>query len=254
MVTVEDRRRVRDRVLAIAQADGRVRGGAITGSGAAGTEDRWSDIDTAFGVADGVDPGGVLDEWTVVLDREFGVIHHWDLRRDPTIYRVFLLAGGLELDIAVTPASQFGARGPKFRLVFGQGPQQPGLAAVSPDDLIGMGWLALLTAGVGVARGRPWYAEHWLGAAREQAFALACLRLGEAPEFARGTDRLPRELTEPFKETLPASLEHAELGGAVARAGELFVAEVARHDAALAERLRGPLQSGCPPDGGAALL
>ena len=48
------------------------------------------------------------------------MLHHWDLRSGPTVYRVFLLPGGLELDVAVTPAAEFGAHGPKFRLLFGE--------------------------------------------------------------------------------------------------------------------------------------
>jgi hypothetical protein len=48
------------------------------------------------------------------------VLHHWDLRSGPTVYRFFLLPGGLELDVAVTPAAEFGAHGPNFGLLFGE--------------------------------------------------------------------------------------------------------------------------------------
>ena len=54
-----------------------------------------------------------------VLDREFSVIDHFDLRSGSSIYRVFLLQSGLEVDIAVTPGEDFGARGPQFRVLFG---------------------------------------------------------------------------------------------------------------------------------------
>ena len=95
---------MREGVLALARADARISGGAVTGSAAVGAEDRWSDVDLSFGVADGVDPEAVLADWTRRLEVDLRVLHHWDLRRGPTIYRVFLLPGTLELDGAVTPA------------------------------------------------------------------------------------------------------------------------------------------------------
>jgi hypothetical protein len=55
-----DRDRARDEVLALAQADPRVTGGALTGSVSVGSEDRWSDVDLAFGVGPGNDPAAVI--------------------------------------------------------------------------------------------------------------------------------------------------------------------------------------------------
>jgi hypothetical protein len=39
------------------------------------------------------------NHWTTWLNDEFGALHHWDLSSDPSIIRVFLLPGRLELDI-----------------------------------------------------------------------------------------------------------------------------------------------------------
>ena len=119
MFTVEQREHVRRYILEMAQADSRVTGGALIGSMAFEAGDRWSDIDVTFGIADGVALETVLDEWTQVLDREFGVLDLFDLRSGPSIYRVFLLSGGLEADVSVTPAEEFGARGPNFHILFG---------------------------------------------------------------------------------------------------------------------------------------
>jgi predicted nucleotidyltransferase len=92
MFTAEHRDHVRNRVLELARSDPRVTAGALTGSTAAGAEDDWSDIDVAFGIADGITPETVLHDWTQVLDREFSVLDHFDLRSGSSVYRVFLLS------------------------------------------------------------------------------------------------------------------------------------------------------------------
>jgi hypothetical protein len=117
--TPEDRERVRERLLDLARTDERITGAALTGSAAHGEEDRWSDVDVFLGVGDGVDVDGLLAEWTELLYGELEPLHHWDMRSGPAIYRVFLLPGCLQVDLAFTPASDFGARGPTFRVVFG---------------------------------------------------------------------------------------------------------------------------------------
>jgi hypothetical protein len=54
MFDVEERDRVRARVLALASSDPRVVSGAEVGSLALGEGARWSDLDLTFPVADGV--------------------------------------------------------------------------------------------------------------------------------------------------------------------------------------------------------
>ena len=241
MFTSEQRDRIREQVLALARADARISGGAITGSAAVRAEDSWSDIDLSFGVIDDVEPEDVLADWTARLAGELGVLHHWDLRSGPTIYRVFLLPSGLELDVAVTPAAQFGARGPKFKLLFGQSVERAAAAPPAIGELIGMGWLSALDGRKAIERGKPWAAEFWVGSVRDQALALACLRLGEPTAYARGIDRLPREVVAPYQEALVRSLDSGELRRALAMASELFMAEVNEVDPELAERLLSPL-------------
>src|SRR5581483_4835737 len=104
----------------MAQSDPRVTGGALIGSKAAGAEDNWSDIDVTFGIATGHAIEVVMDDWTQILERTFSVLDHFDLRAYSSLYRVFLLPDGLEIDISVTPESDFGARSPHFDLLFGR--------------------------------------------------------------------------------------------------------------------------------------
>jgi hypothetical protein len=65
MFSVEERHRVRDQVLEIAASDDRVIAAAMVGGLADGGGDRWSDLDLAFGVAE----GEVLDAFGASLVR-----------------------------------------------------------------------------------------------------------------------------------------------------------------------------------------
>jgi hypothetical protein len=71
--------------------------------------------------------------------------------------------------VAVTPASEFGARGPNFRLLFGESVEHPPAAPPPLDELIGieligMGWLCALDARNAIGRGKLWQAEYWVSA------------------------------------------------------------------------------------------
>lgn len=242
MFTAEHRDQVRERVLELARTDPRVTAGARTGSTALGAGDAWSDIDVAFGIADGSSPEAVLQDWTAVLDREFGVLDHFDLRAGPSIYRVFLLPGGLELDVGLTPQQEFRARGPQFRLLFGAA--QPPAATPPPDarQLIGLGWHHVLHARSCIERGKPWQAEYWISGARDHALALACLRLGEDAAHGRGVDRLPIAVRGPLAEALVRSLDEVELRRALAVTTTCLLGELATRDPALCARLTPLLQ------------
>src|SRR3954468_21672416 len=103
MFTAEDRTRLRDALVARPRADSRIAGAALTGSAAVGAEDRWSDVDLALGVAGGADLGRLMADWTEALYREHGAIDHLDVVSGAVVYRVFLLASTLQVDIAFAP-------------------------------------------------------------------------------------------------------------------------------------------------------
>jgi len=210
---------VRERVLAIARGDSRVAAGAAVGSLALGGGDRYSDLDLTFGVADGVPIAEVLEDWTHALSVELGAVHLVDLERSPTTYRVFLLADLLQFDLSLTPASQFVPAGPRFRLLFGQ--TATGVAPRAPTppvaaDLFGWGVVYALHTRACIERGRVWQAEHYGGAVRDHALALACLRLGLPAVQARGYDDLPAEILAAYAATHVDSLEPARLRAALA--------------------------------------
>lgn len=159
MFTVEERNRVRDTILKMARADPRVVAGAMIGSLALGPGDPWSDLDLGFGLADGTSPGDVLAQWTPRLEREFGAVHLFDSPSLSTIYRVFLFPGCLQVDVSMTPASEFGARGPKFKVLFGRAVEQPHTARPPAEHLFGLGVHHAVRARFCVARGRFWQAQ-----------------------------------------------------------------------------------------------
>jgi hypothetical protein len=241
MFAPEEGERIRERVLPLARADQRITGGALTGSHSVGTEDRWSDVDTAFGVAAGVAPEGILRDWTQTLSHEFDVVHYFDLRRGTTIYRVFLLSNSLELDVSLTPAVDFGPHGPLFGWSSGKSAEPSDTPALDVASLIGFGWIYVLNARAALERGRPWQAERWISGIRDQSLALACVRHGLPAAQARGVDQLPADVTSPWDASLVRSLELGELRRALSVAAPEFVREVELFDPRLAERLREPL-------------
>jgi hypothetical protein len=209
--TVEDRDATRNYVLQLAGTDDRVVAGAAVGSLAHGGGDRWSDLDLTFGVSDDIPMADVLNDWTrrMVTDRDAVVL--FDLPSGDIIYRVFLLPGGLQVDLSFMSASRFGAGGPRFRLLFGEAHERPHPAPPSPADLFGWAVAYARDARACIERGRWWQAEHCINAIRENALTIACVRRGFPARFGRGYDDLPADVLEAFRPTLASSLERVAL-------------------------------------------
>lgn len=211
MFTVSDRDRIRDHVLQLAASDARVIAGAVVGSLARNEGDRWSDLDLTFAVADHVPVSDVLEDWTRNLVKEFDAVHLFDLPSGASIYRVFLLPGCLQFDLSFTPASKFGAAGPKFKLLFGSAVERPYNSPPSAHELFGYAVHHALRARFCIERGRYWQAEYWISGTRDHALSLACLRRGLSAYHGRGLDDLPADVRETFKSALVTSLERDEL-------------------------------------------
>jgi hypothetical protein len=223
--TPEERDRIRERLLELAKADERITGAALTGSAADGTEDRWSDVDLFFGVSESADFDAVLADWTQTAHHDLGALHHFDVPSGS----------------AITPAAEFGGRGPHFRAVFGEPVEGEHTPPPDLDDLAGLGWLSVVHAHVCIERRRLWQAEYWISSVRDQTMALACIRLGEPAVYAKGLHRLPLELTAPLEEALVRSLEPDELRRALRVAADCLISELHEAEPELADRLRTPL-------------
>jgi len=226
--TVEQRDALRERVLRLARADGRVIAGAAVGSLAVDDGgDRFSDLDLTFGIADRVAVTEVLDAWTTALVDELRALPLADLQHGLTIYRVFLLPEALQFDLSMTPAAEFRPAGPRFRLLFGETAAgqsavrtpRGGLFIPTPPvaaDVFGWGVIYALHARACIERRRLWQAEHYVGAVRDHALSLACLRQGVPPVQARGYDDLPAETLARFDDTHVGALEPEALRAALA--------------------------------------
>ncbi|WP_327241456.1 hypothetical protein [Streptomyces sp. NBC_01320] len=247
MFDVDHREQVRAQLLTLAEADPDVAGAAITGSAAVGGDDRWSDIDLAFAINGELGPA--LARWTETLYREFAAQHHWDLPSGSTTYRVFLLPGWLEVDVAFTPSDDFGPLGPTWRTVFGQTAQLETAGPPARDHLAGLAWHHALHARVCIERRRWWQAEHWISAVRDQVIALACLRLGHPTSYAKGAHLLSHNVTGPLETTLVRSLDEAELRRTLEAVAAALDQELERTDPALAARLQPMLTELAQSDG-----
>jgi hypothetical protein len=216
--TVEQRDALREHVLQIAEEDERVVAGAAVGSLAVdGGGDRFSDLDLTFGIADHIPITEVLDDWTGTLIGDRDAVHLADLERGPTIYRVFVLPNALQFDLSMTPASQFRPAGPRFRLLFGETAAGDSLVSKPPvaHDLFGWGVIYALHARACIERGRVWQAEHYVGAVRDHALSLACLREGLPAVQARGYDDLSAETLARFEDAHVTALEPGPLRAAL---------------------------------------
>jgi hypothetical protein len=216
MFSVSDRDRIRDYALQLAASDPRVVAGAVVGSLALNEGDRWSDLDLTFAVADEVSVFDVLEDWTRNLVEEFDAAHLFDLPSGASIYRVFLLPGCLQFDLSFTPASKFGAAGPKFKLLFGSSVERPHTPPPPAHELFGYAVHHALRARFCIERGRFWQAEYWISSMRDCALSLACRRRGLPAYYGRGFDDLPVNVHDAFKSTLVISLEQDELLRALA--------------------------------------
>ena len=224
-------------MLSHARSDARITGGAITGSASVGDEDRWSDIDLAFGVRDASDVLPVLDDLTRVLYDDEGCVDHLDVPSRAWIYRVFLLRSTLQVDVAVAPAPDFGARQPTFRLVFGESAELSHVPLPDAGELVGYAWLYALHVRSSIKRGRYWQAEYMVSAMRDHVLSLACLRLGLPAREGRGLHQLPKGVTGPMEEALVGRVDVETLTRALRVTTDALLREAQLANAEQAKRI-----------------
>lgn len=241
MFTQNERSRMRFELLELAANDARLSGVAITGSAAENREDQWSDIDLAFGVADGQNVETVLSDFTASMYRQFRALHHVDVRAGAWIYRVFFLPGTLQVDLAFVPETEFRPLGPTFRLLSGKANPIRPFPVPEPKYIIGMAWLYALHARSCILRQKPWQAEYMISAVRDHTLTLACLRLGLPSAHGRGMDLVPDSIKENLSGSFVQKLDLDELWRALGIATRGLLDEVLRVDSEFATRIHSDL-------------
>ena len=110
-----------------------------------------------------------------------------------------------------------------------------------PEDVFGWGVIYAVHARACIERGRMWQAEHYVGAVRDHALAIACLREGLGAAQARSYDDLSAESLARFDRTHVAVLEPRPLRTALAASVLALMHEGSeirvRHAGVVAERL-----------------
>jgi hypothetical protein len=156
---------------------------------------------------------------------------------------VLLLPDALQLDLSMTPAARFRPAGPRFRLLFGETAAGEPVVPAPPvaEDLFGWGVIYALHTRACIERGRVWQAEHYVGAVRDHALALACLREGLPAVQARGYDDLSAEALVRFEAAHVGAVEPGALRTALAASVLALMREGAEarlpHMDTVAERL-----------------
>jgi predicted nucleotidyltransferase len=179
MFEVDERDELRTRLIDAARRDPRVDSAALLGSAALGTEDRWSDIDLALRLAPGMDLVAVADEWTRRLEQGADIVDHLDIRVSGGLYRVFLLASTLQVDLSFWPHHHFALAGAPVQLLFGELGDPP--AEAGGEDAMSqvrMAWLYALHVRSALARVRGWQAVWNARRHPYRLIAWYCLRHG----------------------------------------------------------------------------
>lgn len=217
-----------------ASRDERICGAALVGSAATASEDEFSDIDLALRLSPSASLHSVVDDWTEWMRSEQSVVTSMDVQSDGALYRVFLLASTLQVDLSFWEHDQYGGNGrDAFVVLFGEEGVTRSAGEFRASSALDMAWLYALHVRSALARGRVWQALYMINGLRNQLVAVWSQRAGENPSQARGIDRLaPRQLHR-LEATVPFDTTIASLRAAFAAEIELLVEEIPELSAVL---------------------
>lgn len=239
MFTEEARARLQRTLIDRAREDDRVIAAALVGSSATGTQDRWSDIDLALRLGAGIDRDTVIAAWTEQMYRHHLAVDHLDVSRGDTLYRVFLRADILQVDLSFWAHDRFRPTGSRFALIFGEAldddfprtdaghpARGPSVAVRAPCPIVDRPRPALLA-------GRPHDRRH---ARQGDRHVLPAPQ----PPGRAGTRRrrlATRAHGRPHRDAGPVVRHHRHLHGAFAATCAAFTSELAHLDPVRAAEL-----------------
>jgi predicted nucleotidyltransferase len=240
MFDVDEREALRERLAAAAEADESVAGCALLGSAARDEEDRWSDVDLALRLVEGVDLLATAERWTRLVAETEVIVDYLDLPALEALYRVLLLRSGLQVDLSFRPHDQPLASGAPIKVLSGEMPvAEPNLEsrAGDPMKLVRLGWLYALHARSALGRGRKWQALWMLEAIRNAVVELYCRRLDLPATQGRGVDHLPAELLDGLTDSYATHLSSGQLWASFRSLVALLLEEADRQGLALSADL-----------------
>ncbi len=252
--TPEPRQETLDRILTALEADERIIGVLVVGSGAVGFEDDLSDIDICI-VASDEDAETVFRDWRTRFDELLPVVHCSEVIYGPGSYLYALLLDRfLELDAGFVAISKLFAERERWKVAFDRSGRieeimQRTWANREPPDLMrehrrradGI-WHHIMHCGQALLRGRQWRAIHYLEAVRTRTIELACIRLGLEAGHFRQVHGLAAEFLGSLQATLPASTESAELLRACSTSVDRFFEEAREWDMMLGTDIASTLE------------
>lgn len=227
-----------DRLLAALEADTRLAGVVLVGSGAIGFHDRYSDLDLSVAVAAGEDVLAVWRSWRPRVAELAPVLAGAEvIYSTESCLHVLLLEGFLEVDLGFNSLASMVAKRPEWRVVFDRtGVLEEQMARTwaarpqeAPEEYLARRldgiWHHVMKAAVAICRQQPWAAVEAIQLIRGRALDLACQRLGLESRDGRTAHRLPPESRQRLELTLPADTGAAELARALRAVVAAFFAE-----------------------------
>jgi len=252
--TAESRQKTLDSVLEALEADERVIGVIVVGSGAAGFDDDLSDIDLCV-VASDEDAESVFRDWRGRFEGLLPVVHCSEVIYGPGSYLYALLLDGfLELDAGFMALGKLSAKRERWRVAFDRSGRieeimrrtwaerrEPDMRTEYLRRADGI-WHMIMQIGQAIRRGHKWRAVNYIEMIRSRTVELAGLRLGLNAGHYRQVHGMPAEFLDALQATLPTSTDDAELLRAWEAAVICFFQEARPCDATLGTDLADSLE------------
>jgi hypothetical protein len=232
------------RLIDALQADSRLVGAVLVGSGAVGFRDAESDLDVIAAVGSEQNPLAVFEDWGPRVDQTLPVAYRG--RPGPfqlanRLHGVLLDAAGslLELDLSFAPLDELRALRPQWKVLFDRtngGAVRARMAAPLPDTPPMAASLHVFDAAVyrlrecrkALVRGRLWYAALTLHELQDFTLRIACLARFDAAtrsvSHQRFVDDLPPALLSSLASTV-VPVERSALVQALRQAAAILFDE-----------------------------
>jgi len=251
----EKRQRYLDRILTALQADNRIAGVLIVGSGAVGFDDIYSDIDLCVVVAKETDLPTVFREWKDKIETLLPVIHFFEVNYGPNNYLYgFLLDGFVELDMGFVCLTNLSARRERWKVAFDRSGKienimrsswkkksQPDIRSIYQSRINSI-WHYIIHVVVALKRNQPWRALHYLEVIRNRTIELAGLRRGLETKHFRQVDQMPKQFLAELQQTLVSNMDPVNIMQALKVAMDCFFREARSLDKILGLNIASKLE------------